>query len=213
MLQQGVNWIFQPPSASHFGGIWEREIRTVRKVLNALLNEQIVKLTDERLSTLMCEIEAILNSRPLTERSDDPTDLEPLSPNHLLLLDFIVTFPPGLFNENDLYVWRRWRQVQYLADIFWLRWRKEYIPLLQLRSKWNKDVKPHNVGDLVLIQDQLLPRNQWCTGRIIEIIKDKLGRVRSAFVKVAKSADNCSLLYRPIVKLILLRSFEETGTD
>jgi hypothetical protein len=163
----------------------------------------------------MCEVESILNNRPLTQISNDINDLEPLTPNHLLLADSVVTYPPGLFSEHDLFVRKRWRQVQYLADLFWTRWRKEYLPLLQARQKWEVDVKPHEVGDLVLVVDQLLPRNQWSTGRIVEVRKDKDDRVRSARIRVSKcnigksKEFQCEIkvLERPIVKLILLRSF------
>jgi len=84
LLQKEVRWVFNPPAESHMGGIWERMIRSVRKVLNALLKNQ--SPNDEGLSTLMCEVEAILNSRPLTKVSDDLNELQAFSPNHLLLL-------------------------------------------------------------------------------------------------------------------------------
>ena len=114
-------------------GVWERCIRTVRKVMNALLKEQV--LDDEGLSTLMCEVESIVNSRPLTKVSDDPRDLEALTPNHLLLLRSNSTLPPGLFRKEELYSRRRWRQVQYLSDVFCRRWLKEYLPSLQERQR------------------------------------------------------------------------------
>jgi hypothetical protein len=85
LLQQNVKWIFNLPLGSHHGGVWECCIRTVRKILSALLKQQTVD--DECLTTIMCEVESIMmNSRPLTKVSDDPNDLEALTPNHLLLL-------------------------------------------------------------------------------------------------------------------------------
>ena len=84
LLQRDVQWIFNPPGGSHHGGVWERCIRSVRKLLAAILREQT--LDDESLLTLMCEIEYIINGRPLTNVSNDPRDLEALTPNHLLLL-------------------------------------------------------------------------------------------------------------------------------
>lgn len=84
MLSKGVYWSFNPPYASHFGGVWERMIRTVRKVLYGVLKEQT--LSDESLTTLMCEVEVIVNSRPLTTISSDSKNLLPLTPNHLLTL-------------------------------------------------------------------------------------------------------------------------------
>ena len=129
LLQKNVQWAFNPPCGSHHGGPWERCIRTVRKVLNALVREQV--LDDEGLSTFMCEAESIINNRPLTKVSDDARDLEPLTPNHLLLLRYSQSFPPGIFAKEDIYSRRRWRQVQYLSDVFWRRWVKEYLPTLQ----------------------------------------------------------------------------------
>ena len=127
LLQKNVKWCFNPPYNSHFGGIWERCIRTACKIFQALLREQVTD--DESLSPLMCEVEKKMNSRPITVVSSDPNDLEPLTPNHLLLLKSEVPLPPGLFRKEDLLSCRRWRQVQYLADIFWKRWSKEYLPL------------------------------------------------------------------------------------
>ena len=72
LLQKEIQWDFTPPASSHIGVVWERQIRTVRKMLNAILKEQI--LDDERLSAVFCEVEAIINGRPLTTVSDDPND-------------------------------------------------------------------------------------------------------------------------------------------
>ena len=77
-------------------------------------------LDDEGLVTLMCEVESIINSQPLTKVSDDPEDVEALTPNHLLLRSG-SSLPPGIFDKGDLYSRRRWRQVQYLSDVFWRR--------------------------------------------------------------------------------------------
>ncbi|TWW61444.1 hypothetical protein D4764_04G0000910 [Takifugu flavidus] len=133
MQERGIKWIFNSPAASHQGGIWERQIRTVRRILGALLKEQT--LTDDSLQTFLCEVESIINGRPITSVSDDPCDIEPLTPNHLLLMKTQPNMPPGIFNKDDLYARKRWRQVQYLADLFWRRWTREYLPLLQERQK------------------------------------------------------------------------------
>ncbi len=93
LLQRKTEWIFNPPYASHMGGVWERMIRSIRKVLKAVLDMQT--LTDESLRTFMCEVESIINSRPLTRISDNPTDLNAISPNHLLLLKTNSNFPPA----------------------------------------------------------------------------------------------------------------------
>ena len=158
LLQQEVHWIFNPPAASHHSGIWERYIRTTRKILNAILNEQV--LNDEGLLTLMCEVEAVINGRPITKVSEQSRDLEALSPNHLILLRQGAVLPPGLFQRKDNYSRRRWRQIQYLADQFWKRWSREYIPLLQKRRKWNNSRRNVAVGDIiVLVAYETTPRS------------------------------------------------------
>ena len=198
MNECSIQWKFNTPLASHMGGVWERQIRTVRKVLAGLTKQQL--LTDESLCTLMCVAEGIVNNRPITTVSADPRDMEPLTPNHLLLLRTVKT-PPGLFDENDLYTRKRWRQVQYLADLFWKRWTREYLPELQKRARWEKPSRDLSVGDLVLVMDNALPRNEWMMGRVIETYKGRDDRVRSVKVKTKKSD-----LVRPIAKVCLLEA-------
>ena len=197
LLQRNVQWIFNPPHASHFGGIWERQIRSVRKVLGALLNEQT--LTDDSLRTFLCEVEAILNSRPLTCVSSDPDDLEPLTPNHLLLQRSGISLPPGIFSKADMTGRKRWKQVQYLADLFWRRWKKEYLPLLQTRTKWPKPSVNLSAGDIVILVDENAPRCHWALGRIVEAVRSSDGLVRSARVRTRSS-----VVERPVTKLVLL---------
>ncbi|OON14095.1 hypothetical protein X801_10118, partial [Opisthorchis viverrini] len=101
-------------------------------MLRSLLGDQLV--TDEVLMTVLTEVEKIINDRPLTKLSDDPLDLGALTPNHLLLLQGnpSVVSSPG----SNTKLTRRWRQAQQLADTFWVRWIKEYLPTLHQRHKW-----------------------------------------------------------------------------
>lgn len=201
LLQRDIKWIFNPPSASHFGGAWERLIRSVRKHLIFLANEQI--LTDESLHTFLCEAETIINSRPLTIVSSDVNDLNPLTPNDLLLNKSNSSLPPGLFNSSDNFSRKKWKQTQYLSDQFWHRFKKEYLPLLQIRQKWNKLNKNLKINDIVLICENNLPRNQWSLGRVIESFPDEKGIVRKVKLKTKDST-----LLRPVAKLCLLTSDE-----
>ena len=197
-----IDWLFNPPSASHMGGVWERQIRTVRKVLNSLMIDHAARLDDESFRTLMCEVEAIVNSRPLTFVSNDVDDFDPLTPNHLLTTKSNVYVPPpGVFQRNDVYMRRRWRRVQYLANLFWSRWRKEYLHTLQIRSKWLKPKPNLQVNDIVLLCDESIPRNIWPMGRVVKVEQDSKNLVRSVIVKTATSE-----LRRPIHKLVLLLS-------
>jgi len=197
LLQMGVDWKFNPPSGSHFGGVWERMIRSVRKVMFGLLQQQQIFLDDESLSTLFCEVESILNSRPITRMSEDVNDLEALTPNHLLLMKSGPRVP-GVFSKDDNYARHRWRQIQHLANVFWIRWSKEYLVTLQERQKWINPKVNVAVNDVVLVKDNNI-RNSWALGRVLQVSKDKKGLVRVVEVKTASST-----LCRPIHKLCLI---------
>ena len=139
LMKQNIKWIFNPPAGSHFGGVWERQIRTVRKVLTQLSHEFGEQLNEESFRTLMCEVEAIVNSRPLTMVSTDPNDMNALTPSHLLTMKSnVILPPPGIFQRADVYMRKRWRRVQYLANLFWTRWKREYFFTLQTSQKWNQ---------------------------------------------------------------------------
>ena len=196
LLMKHIEWRFNPPSSSHMGGVWERQIRTVRKVMNVLLQNQV--LDDERLDTLFCEIESVVNGRPLTPVSGDCNDLEPLTPNHLLLLRGCSQVVPGGYGEKDTYR-RRWRHVQFIADAFWKRWLKEYLPTLQPRQKWTDIKRNIAEGDIVLIMDEQVPRRTWPLARVMKTFPGNDGLVRSAEVKT-----RWTTLKRPIHKMCLL---------
>ena len=196
----GIDWKFNPPTASSMGGSWERLVRTVRKVLAGLLQEHGTNLDMESFHTLLCEVKAIVNSRPLTCSSGDASDLQPLTPNHLLTgRTCVTTPPPGIFDRNDMYVRRRWRRVQYLSNLFWSRWKNEFLLLQQQRQKWNQPRRNLCIGDVVLIREDTTPRNEWLMGLVIATEDDKSGYVRAVKVKTRTSE-----LRRPINKLVLL---------
>ena len=196
-VSKGVKWHFQPPCASHMGGVWERPIRTVRKVLSGILKSQI-RLTDEGLSTVFCEVESITNSRPLTKVSDDISDGTAITPNHLLLLRDCPTLAPGIFHESDVYK-RMWRCVQHIANEFWKKWLRHYLPELQCRRKWTHKTRNVVVGDLVLVAHENTPRGVWPMGIVQSVQTSTDGLVRSARIRTKSST-----MDRPITKLVLL---------
>ena len=205
MSQWGIRWLFNPPAASHMGGVWECQIRTVRRILFAIMTEQVP--TSEMLTTLLVVAEGIINNRPLTPASDDPNDLEPLTPNHLLI-HRPACAPPGLFNENDLHSRKKWRQVQYLADVFWKRWTREYLLTLRQRTKWHQPRRNVQENDLVLIIDKQRPRNSWPVGRVIKTYKGTDDLVRSARVRLRDTE-----LVHPIAKLCVPEEALENPQD
>ncbi|XP_013409149.1 uncharacterized protein LOC106172794 [Lingula anatina] len=209
LLKDHYDWIqfeMNVPHASHMGGVWERMIRSARNALSGLLTAHSDRLDDDSLSTLLTEAEVIVNSRPLTNiDTQSPDSPMPLSPNQLLTLKTKVVMPPtGNFIRKDTYLHRRWRHVQYLANEFWSRWRKEFLPTLQERKKWIRQHRDVQVGDIVLMIDDSAPRNQWPLGRIAESFQSADGYVRKVKLKVRDSTYE-----RPVHKLILLLTGED----
>lgn len=191
-----IEWHFNPPAASHAGGVWERIIRSVRKILHSLLTDKLVN--DETLTTMLTEVEKILNDRPLTRLSDDPNDLEPLTPSKLLLLRPNPSYQPVDFAETTLYN-KKWKQAQYLASVFWKRWVKEYLLTLQERQKWLRPRRNVVPGDLVLVVQENVQRGQWPKAVIEEVLPDKYGHVRHATIRTETTR-----LRRDVRKLCLL---------
>jgi hypothetical protein len=111
----------------------------------------------------------------------------------------VFSDPPGQFQKEDIYLRKRWRHVQYLVDLFWSRWRKEYLCTLQTRQKWNGPKRNLEIGDVVLMKADGEPRNNWLMGRIVQVYPDSNGAVRSARVKTQHSEFD-----RPVHKLFVL---------
>ena len=163
LLKENIDWIRNPATASNFGGVWERQIRSVRNIMAALMKQHGHSLNDESLRTLLCEAEAVVNSRPLTtETLSDPLSPLPLSPSTLLTgKTKLILPPPGKFQREDTYCKRRWRRVQHIANEFWNRWSKEYLQILQLRQKWTHKRRNFKEGDIALLKDNNSCRNKW----------------------------------------------------
>ena len=116
LLERECDWFefqMKVPASSHMCGVWERQIRTARNVLNAFLLQDGKQLDEKSLQTFMCKTEAIVNSRPqAVSNISFPTDAETLTPNHLLTMKSRILLPsPGEFQRADLYLVNRWRRV------------------------------------------------------------------------------------------------------
>lgn len=207
--EEGCTWVFNPPHSSHMGGVWERMIGISRRILNSMLMQTSPsRLTHEVLSTFMAEVTAIINARPLVPISSDPDSPYLLTPASLLTQKMCAyPPPPGTFDSKDLYR-QQWRQVQHLANTFWNRWRREYLPTLQSRSKW-QEVRPNlKKGDLVLLKDNQVKRNEWPMALVTKTFPDQDGKVRKIELKVTRSGSAKTFL-RPISETILLKSAED----
>ena len=201
---RGVKWHFSPPNAPWFGGAWEALVKSTKRTMKVMLGN--VLTVDKVFLTVIAEAESILNSRPLVYggSTSSPTDVNALTPNHFLHGCASANVSPGEFTERDMLLRRRWRHSQFLADQFWHRWRKEYVPYLVRRSKWRELQRNVRCGDLVLVVDEDVPRGKWRLGRVTAPIASADGLVRSAEVTTKKGT-----LVRPIGKLALLEASEQ----
>ena len=202
LREKGIQWHFSAPNASHTGGVWERMIRTIRKNMRALIGDRLVD--DETLLTVMCEVEKMINDRPLTRQCEDPRDLSALTPNTLLLSHRNQSSSADALSST-YHPREKWKQAQRLADEFWARWIKEYLPSLQERQKWLTPKRNFAVGDIVLMVQEDSPRGQWPLAVIEETFPDSNGHVRQVVIRTA----NQSRYRRDIRKLCLLEKSEE----
>lgn len=180
-----VRWHFNPPLSPHMGGAWERLIRSVKTALKVILKERAPR--DETLLTLLCEVEAIVNSRPLTHVSVNSVDDVALTPFHFLLGTSSNLTPIGSATENTLCSRKQWRVAQSLADMFWARWLKEVLPCLSPRTmRQTNDEDQLRVGDVVIVIDPASERGFWPRGVIDAVYPGADGRVRVADVRTSR---------------------------
>ncbi|GFV82128.1 integrase catalytic domain-containing protein [Trichonephila clavipes] len=193
LVTDNITFHFNPPSAPHFGGIWEATVKSFKFHLNRVVG--VTSLTFEELSTLSSQIEACLNSRPLCVLSSSPDDPCVLTPGHFLIGKALTAIPQPTV-PDDLRHCDRWRLLTRMTQHFWNRWSSEYLTLLQSRSKWRIVQKNLDIGDLVLIKHDNSPPLQWKLGKVTETFPGNDGKVRVVKVKTQTSE-----LVRPIAKL------------
>ena len=202
-----IKWRFNPPSAPHQGGIWERLVRSFKRVLYTILGTR--RLTDEVLNTTFCLVEYALNSRPLTPVSADPSDLGAITPNQFLLGNQANRIP-SIVGVDEFDHRKRYARAQSYANAIWARWLKEYVLALNRRSKWQTPAERHlNVGDLVWIVEESNPRGYYPTARIEELRYGSDSVARSAVLRTSSGS-----LVRPLVKLVpILPTFSSGPED
>ncbi|EZA56793.1 hypothetical protein X777_03198, partial [Ooceraea biroi] len=172
----------------------EAAVKAVKFHLKRLIGDST--LTYEEFTTLLTRIEAILNSRPLCPLSDDPSDLEALTPAHFLIGCPLTTTPEPSLDKEPANRLSRWQFLQQLMHRFWARWQKEYLQRLQDISKWQTCSPSISIGQLVLLKDERVPPTKWPLARVIQTHAGSNGLIRVATIRTANS-----ILKRPIVKL------------
>ncbi|XP_018359071.1 PREDICTED: uncharacterized protein LOC108758564 [Trachymyrmex cornetzi] len=166
MVTQGIEWKFIPPRSPNFGGLWEAAVKATKRHLYIATRNLI--LTYEELSTLLAEIESILNSRPLTPLSSHPNDLTALTPAHFLLGDSQSEPMQGNLLDVPNNAVSRWQHQQKIKQHFWIRWKKEYLHQLQMRTKWYHDATKLEPEAMVIMMDEQTPPLKWALARILE---------------------------------------------
>ena len=167
LAHKGIKWRFNLTSAPHQGGIWERLVRSFKRILYTTLGTR--RITDEVFNTTFCLVEQALNLRPLTPVSADSSDLGAITPNYFLLGNQ-ATAIPSIVGVDEFDHRKRYAGAQSYANTIWSRWIKEYAPALNRRCKWQTPVEQHlKTGDLVCVVEDTNPRGYYPTARITEL--------------------------------------------
>lgn len=197
LADTGVRWRFNPPAALHFGDLWEAAVKAVKHHLRRVIGES--KFTFEEMTTFLAEVEACLNSRSLQAMSDDPEDLEALTPGHFLIGAPLDAMPePSLFDVPASRL-SRWRLLQSMRDHWWRRWSLEYVQSLIPRPKWWRAIRDLRESQLCLIRSESMPPSRWPLARIVRLYRGGNGQVRVMEVRTPGST-----FTRPVVKIVPL---------
>lgn len=198
---RAIKFKFITPRAPNHGGLWEAAVKSAKYHLKRMILKEA--FTFEQYQTLFAKISAVLNSRPLVPLTDDPTELNYLTPAHAVLGERIIH--PICENLSDIPM-NRIKQQKILDKIqqdFWQIWRKEYISTLQTRYKWNKTECNLKIGDMVILKEDNVPPGAWPIARVIETYPGTDDMVRTVKIRTPRND-----YVRPICKLIKL-PFEE----
>ena len=197
LASQGIVWKFIPPRAPHFGGIWEAAVKSLKHHLVRVIGSNLLKY--DEFDTLLAQVQAILNSRPLIPMTTDPEDMNVLTPGHFLILRApVAVADPDLTNLNENRI-SHWQKIQQKVQHFWKSWRQDYLQTLQQRTKWNQEKSSIKIGDMCVIKEDNLPPMKWMLGRIIKLHPGSDGAVRVVTLRTERG--ECQ---RPIVKVCVL---------
>ena len=198
---QHIQWKFIPERAPNFGGLWESTVKSMKYHLKRVTAN--VKLTYEECSTVIAQIEACLNSRPLVALSCNDDGIEALTPGHFLIGRPIEALPDPSFSYRNVSLLRRWHLCQNLVRQFWQRWSQEYLASLRKYAKWHKPTKNLSVGDIVVLHEGGIVQTKWPIGKVIKTFSGADGLVRVVDVKTQNG-----VFKRPVNKITLLLSSE-----
>lgn len=202
----GTEWHFIPPSTPHFGGLWESAVKSTKTHLKKTIGRSY--LTFEELTTILVQIEAVLNSRPLCPMTNFADDFNVLTPSHFLIGESLVS-PPEIKYELDKKTYnQRWTHIQASFQRFVKLWKRDYLNKLQNRPKGLATTVQYKHGDLVLLTEDDTPPTMWPMAIVDEIYPGHDGVVRVVTIRTP----NGKTFKRPVVKLRLLPLCENTDS-
>lgn len=182
LANDNITWHFLPPRSPHFGGLWEAAVKSFKRLFSHTIGDTL--FTYEELYTYTTEIEAILNSRPITPISSDPNDLNALCPSHFLIGDSLMSVPEQDITDTKVNRLSTWQHIQYVKQHFWKRWSKEYLNNLNVRSKWHQQKADNiKIGTMVILKQNDVKPLHWPLGRIVSVHPGADGIVRAVTVK------------------------------
>lgn len=190
----GIHWHFILLRAPHHGGLWEAAVKAAKRHLIKITRDAHLKY--EELETLLIQIEAILNSRPI---SSDPADLMFLTPGHFLIGTPITAYPEESLEQVPINRLSKWQRIQQLKEHFWKRWTREYLHHLQQRNKWQTATSSLKIGQMVILIEDNLPPLAWSLGRVQETHSGDDGVTRVVTIRTSKG-----VYKRPFTRLCLL---------
>ena len=205
-VNDNTRWCFNPPAAPHMGGKWEAVVKSTKHHLRRTVSE--TALTYEVFSTLLTQIEALLNSRPLEPLSDDPDDVATLTPAHFLIGHPLSALPEPSVEHTSISPSARWQLIQQKTQQFWTQWSAHYLQRQLSISKWHHPSNAIKVGSLVLITDERFPPSKWPLARVLTLHPGKDGLTRVVTLKTATT-----ILTRPIAKLAILNVTDSSSTS
>lgn len=176
-----ITWHFTPALSPHFGGLWEAAVKSFKHHLKRVVGPEL--FTYEQFNTFVIEIEAILNSRPLTPLSSDPNDPAALTPGHFLIGNALTSLAEIDFSNTPANRLSTWQHIQKVKQHFWTRWHKEYINHLNVRRKWTRGSHQITEGTIVVLKEDHLPPLAWHLGRVEKTHPGADGIVRAVTVR------------------------------
>ncbi|XP_076384172.1 uncharacterized protein LOC143262191 [Megalopta genalis] len=183
LTTKGITWHFTPALSPHFGGLWEAAVKAFKHHIKRVVGEEL--FTFEQLNTFVVEVEAILNSRPLTPLSPDPNDISPLTPGHFRIGSCLTAIAETDFRATSDNRLSTWQHIQKVKQDFWTRWHKEYIHQLNVRHKWTSGSHCIREGTIVVLKEDNTPPLCWHLGRVQQVHPGADGIIRAVTVRTA----------------------------